>query len=268
MTALDRRLIETALNAFRPPERPSTATWAERTMRLTGEMAAQPGPLRLAPMQRQILDAVDDVSTSVVVLMLASQTGKSTIIDASLLRAIVVEPSPMMLVHPTEAKAKDFVRTRLDPLIAANAEVRSLIGKDGNGEKRKGGAGGDGVAFKSFPGGSISVVSAHKPEDLAARAIARLYIDECDRYPASAGREGDPVMLAMKRTRTFADRRIVIASTPTATGASRIAEWYRRGTMERFSIPCRACGTFFAPTIDNVKWEAGKPRSADRKSVV
>lgn len=259
--AVDLNLLRAALTAFRPPARPGIREWAEANVRLTGEMAAQPGPVRFSTMQSEILAAIDDTSTSILVLMLASQTGKSTVIDAALLHSVEVDPAPTLVVHPTEAKGKDYVRTRLDPLLDANPNLRKLIGKGVTGKAGRGGTG-DGVAFKAFPGGSISVASSFKAEDLAARAIKRLLLDEVDRFALSAGKEGDPITLAMKRTRTFPDRKIVIASTPTATGASRIDEWFRRGTMERFAIPCPECGAFFVPVFDLLKWDEGKPRAA------
>jgi phage terminase large subunit GpA-like protein len=254
--------------AFRPPAQPSTAEWAEGVdadgrpnMRLTTEMAARPGPLRLSAAQKAVLAAIDDPHTPFVVFMASSQVGKSTLLDAATLRNIAVAPVPMMLVHPTDAKATDYTRTRLDPLIAANANIRALVGRDAS-NVTKAGAGGNGLTYKSFPGGSLSIASSHKPEDLAARPIAFLELDEVDRFPASAGKEGSPVELAIKRTRTFPRRKIVMTSTPTLKAASVIAEWFARGSKELWNVPCPHCGVFFAPTFECVKWTKGKPKSA------
>lgn len=262
MSTTDARLLAAVLEAFRPPARPSSAEWAEANIRLTSEMAARPGPLRLTVLQRQILDAIDDPAVQVVVLQLSAQQGKSTVILAALLRILGVDPGPILHVSPSEGKAKDWSRTTLEPLLVANPDIKALIGKDANGAKTKGGAGGDSVLFRSFPGGSLSLASAHKAEDLAARAIRFLFLDEVDRFPASAGKEGDPVTLAFKRTKTFPNRKVILASTPTATNASRINEWYRRGSMERFAIPCSDCGCLFVPTHESLKYDEGKPRSA------
>jgi phage terminase large subunit GpA-like protein len=268
VTAIDRTLFRTAMAAFRPPARPSTAEWAEGVdadgrpnMRLTTEMAAQPGPLRLSAAQKAVLAAIDDPHTPFVVFMASSQVGKSTLLDAATLRNIAVAPVPMMLVHPTDAKATDYTRTRLDPLIAANANIRALVGRDAS-NVTKAGAGGNGLTYKSFPGGSLSIASSHKPEDLAARPIAFLELDEVDRFAKSAGKEGSPVELAIKRTRTFPRRKIVLTSTPTFRDASVIAEWFARGTRDLWNVPCPHCGVFFAPIFDHVKWTPGKPKTA------
>ena len=223
---------------------------------LPSEANAHPGPLRLTSYQRGMIDALADNSAEVFVFMLASQTGKSISIDCALGYAMTSEPGPILHVNPTEAKAVDFVRSRLDPIIKHSRALRSIVGGG-----RKGG--GDSLTQKQFPGGSLHVASAHKPDDLAARAIRYLFLDEIDRFPNSAGAKGDPVTLAFKRTATFRhNRKVIIASTPTAKGSSRIADWFLRGTCERFFVPRPECGTFDYFRFEQLKWDHGKPKTA------
>ncbi len=40
-------------------------------------------------------------------------------------------------------------------------------------------------------------------------------LTEVDRYPASAGEEGDPISLAKRRTAAFSNRKIILVFTPT-----------------------------------------------------
>lgn len=47
------------------------------------------------------------------------------------------------------------------------------------------------------------MVGANSPSSLASRPIRILLADEIDRYPATAGNEGDPLLLAGKRLATF-----------------------------------------------------------------
>ena len=55
---------------------------------------------------------------------------------------------------------------------------------------------------KNFIGGHITIVGANSPSSLASRPIKVLLADEIDRYPKSAGTEGDPLNLAKKRQTT------------------------------------------------------------------
>ena len=56
---------------------------------------------------------------------------------------------------------------------------------------------------KNFAGGQLTIVGANAPTDLRGRPIKVLLADEVDAYKASAGKEGDPVMLAEQRQTTY-----------------------------------------------------------------
>ena len=85
---------------------------------------------------------------------------------------------------------------------------------------------------------------ANSPAGLASRPIRILLADEVDRFPVSAGTEGDPVDLAAKRTTTFWNAVIGMFSTPTNEGASRIEVEYLSGTQEEWQHKCPNCGEF------------------------
>lgn len=53
---------------------------------------------------------------------------------------------------------------------------------------------------KIFPGGFITIAGANSPTGLRSHTIRILLADEIDAYPASAGKEGDPLLLASKKT--------------------------------------------------------------------
>lgn len=244
------------LSAFAPPARAPIVEWAESNIVLPAASNAEPGPLVYKPYQRGLVEAFADPEAETLVYMLASQTGKSTTIDSALLYSMACDPGPTLVVHPSEGKALDFVKNRLDPLIEATPAIRAIVGKGGRT------SGGSSVRHKIFEGGSLSIGSSYNPDDLAARAIRYLLLDEIDRYATSAGQEGDPVTLAIKRTRTFSNRKIIIASTPTGKTTSRIAQWFLRGTQERYFVPCPECGALDYYRFDQLKWAPGKPQTA------
>lgn len=71
-----------------------------------------------------------------------------------------------------------------------------------------------------------------------------LLADEVDRYPGSAGTEGDPLSLAQKRQTTFWDKKTVMVSTPVIKGHSRIETEYNQSTREEWNVPCPECGHY------------------------
>src|SRR6202043_3848427 len=116
------------------------------------------------------------------------------------MHSIACAPGPMLHVSPTGARSEEFVRDRFDPLVGSSATLRALVGAGQ--DTRKGSTGSaNSLASKSFPGGQLSFASSHKPDELAARAIKFLFLDEVARFAQSAGIEGDPIVLALKRTK-------------------------------------------------------------------
>jgi phage terminase large subunit GpA-like protein len=241
--------------AFRPIEKILPSLFAERELILPASSNAEPGKLRLTAMQKGIVDTFADPNVRVIALMLAAQTGKSTILNSIFSYTAAVNPGPCLLVQPTDGHATSYVRERLDPLINASPVLRNIIG-DG-----KRGGSGDSLSFKSFPGGFLAIASSYKTEDLAARAVRVVLADEIDRFHAG-GPEGDPLLLALRRQHTFRDRKTVLASTPTRPTDSRIAAWYERGDRRKFMCPCPQCKEYAPLDFDNVEWAKGAPDKA------
>ena len=112
------------------------------------------------------------------------------------------------------------------------------------------------ITMKMFPGGSLAIIGANSPSDLASKPVRYIFFDEIDRFPASAGTEGDPIKLAERRTETYRhNRKIVKTSTPTVKGASKIEEAYMKGTQEEWHTECPHCRQFSFIRFENVKFD-------------
>ncbi len=261
----DAQLALAWLGAFAPPPAIAPSVFAESEIILPSSANAIPGPLRLASYQVELVDSVAADDAEIIVLMLSSQVGKSLSVDAQLMHSIACAPGPMLHVSPTGARSEEFVRDRFDPLVGLSPTLRKLIGTGQN--TRKGSTGGvNSRASKSFPGGQLNFASSHKPDELAARAIKYLFLDEVDRFAQSAGIEGCPIQLALKRTKTFEGkgRKVIIVSTPTTRTVSRINEWYLRGDQRKFMVACaeKDCGHVGPLMFKNLHWKDGAPETA------
>ena len=150
-----------------------------------------------------------------------------------------------MLVMPTERDAEAWSKDRFSPMAR---DTPCLAGKISDPKSRDGS---NKILHKRFPGGHLTIVGANAPSGLASRPIRILLCDEVDRYPFSAGAEGDPVNLAKKRTVTFWNRKIVLVSTPTIRGLSRIETAYAESDQRQYWVPCpslrRASGAGLEP---------------------
>lgn len=221
-----------------PPPSLTVSEWADVYRRLSSEASAEPGQWRTerAPYQREIMDALNDDETETIVVMSSAQVGKTEIILNIIGYFIHQDPSPIMLVQPTLELAQAFSKDRLSPMVRDSPELKKRMA----GTKSR--DSGNTMLHKTFPGGHITMAGANSPASLASRPIRVVLLDEVDRYPVSAGTEGDPVTLVSKRATTFHNRKRVLVSTPTTKGASRIETAYEASSMEQWCLPCPSCG--------------------------
>lgn len=221
-----------------PPPSLTVSDWADLYRRLSSEASAEPGQWRTdrAPYQREIMNAINDDETETIIVMSSAQVGKTEIILNIIGYFIHQDPSPIMLVQPTLDMAQAFSKDRLSPMVRDSPELRKRMA---NAKSRDSG---NTMLHKTFPGGHITMAGANSPASLASRPIRVVLLDEVDRYPVSAGTEGDPVTLVTKRATTFHNRKRVLVSTPTIKGASRIETAYEESSMEQWCLPCPSCG--------------------------
>lgn len=233
-----RQLFRRLLSGLKPPPVLTVSQWADRYRRLSFEASALPGRWRTdkAPYQRPIMDAISDKKYKKIIIMSAAQMGKT---DAFILNPIGYNmhysPTSMLAMQPTIQMAESFSKERLSPMLRDTPALQGLVN-----EKSR--FSGNTILQKRFPGGFITMIGANSPSALASRPVAKLFADEIDRYPPTAGKEGDPLLLAEKRQTTFWNRKTVCTSTPTIKGLSRIEAEFERSTRDRWQVPCPACG--------------------------
>ena len=196
------------------------------------------------------MDAISDGAVESVVIMSSAQVGKSEALGNSVGYYIDQDPAPIMLVMPTERDAEAWSKDRFSPMAR---DTPCLAGKISDPKSRDGS---NKILHKRFPGGHLTIVGANAPSGLASRPIRILLCDEVDRYPFSAGAEGDPVNLAKKRTVTFWNRKIVLVSTPTIRGLSRIETAYAESDQRQYWVPCPGCGAQQVLVWGQVRWES------------
>ena len=144
------------------------------------------------------MDACADPEIREVVVMAGAQLGKSEAILNIIGYHIDNDPSPILCLQPTLEMAQSFSKDRV-----ANGLLKSTPCLRGKVKDPRARDSGNTTLHKLFPGGSLTLVGANSPSGLASRPIRLVLCDEVDRYPASAGSEGDPIQLARKRAATL-----------------------------------------------------------------
>ena len=243
---------------MRPPPNLTVSEWADAERRLSSEASAEPGVWRTSrtPYLKGIMDALNDPEVERIVLMSGAQVGKSEFLLNVAGYYMDVDPCPMLMLQPTLEMAEAFSKDRIAPMLR---DTPALRGKVGDARSRDSG---NTLLHKVFPGGHLTLAGANSPASLASRPIRVVLKDEVDRYPQSAGAEGDPSALADKRTATFYNRKLISVSTPTIKGRSRIEAEYLESDMRRFWVPCLHCDTYQTLQWANVRWPDGEPEKA------
>ena len=173
-----------------------------------------------------------------VVIMTSAQVGKSEVLLNTLGYYVHYEPCPILMIYPTVQMGEAFSKDRITPMLIETPVFSRLI-------TMKARVSDNNILYKAFQNNAVlSITGANSPASLASRPIRILLCDEVDRYPPSAGEEGDPLTLAQKRTANFWNRRIVMVSTPTVKGSSRIEEEYKLSDQQEWCVPCPTCGEY------------------------
>jgi len=182
------------------------------------------------------MDAVSDPTVDTVVFMKSAQVGATEIVNNIVGFHIHQDPAPVLVLQPTVEMAQTWSKDRLAPMLrdspALKGRVKAPRSKDSQNT----------LLHKVFPGGHITMTGSNAPASLASRPIRIVLCDEVDRYPPSAGSEGDPVSLARKRATTFWNRKVVLTSTPTLGGVSRIEAEFEQSDKRYYFVPCPHCG--------------------------
>jgi len=255
--------VEKALCRFwatilEPPPRLNCREWSDAYRYLPRESSAQPGKYRsaIAPYQREPMESVGDTTVQTVCLMFASQTGKTEILNNIVGFFIACDPSPILVVQPTLELGESWSKERLVPTIRDTPVLTPLV------RDSKSRDSGNTILHKTFPGGNIAIAGANSPSGLAGRPRRVVLLDEVDRFPASAGSEGDPCALAIRRTESFWNSVILLTSTPTLKGASRIESEFLQTDQRRWFCACPKCGHADHLKWSQIKWPADTPQAA------
>ena len=248
--------LETRLRVYwHPPPRLSLAAWADRKFLLpAGD--ANAGRWRTLPYQRGIMEAMSDPEIERVAVMKSARVGYTRIFSAAVGFYIEHDPCPILVVQPTLDDAKKHSKEDLAPMLRDIPELAALVAepkaKDSDNT----------ILEKLFKGGTLSLIGANSPRGFRRTSRRVVIFDEVDGYPASAGTEGDQIELGIRRTEYYWNRKILMGSTPTIAGHSRIERLFEHGDQRRYYVPCPHCGEYQVLRFPNLKWPEGAPLEA------
>lgn len=245
------KAMRKALAGMTPPDDLTVSQWAEAKRRLSAESAAEPGPWRTerTPYLREPMDAFTDPKVRHIVMVAASQVGKSEFLNNCIGYIIDEDPGSILFVHPTTIDAQEYSKLRIAPMLRDSPALRQKIAAPKSRDSH------NTILQKAYPGGILTMCGSTEAHALASKPIRYVFGDERDRWAMSAGNEGDPWDLAMARQTTFYNAKAVEASTTTIKNASAIESAYYTGTMERWNSKCPNCGEYHEIRWSDIRFE-------------
>lgn len=245
---------------LRPPPDLNLPDWADDHRHLSPEASSTPGKWRTSRVEaaRGPMEAITDPRVHIVTVMCCTQFMKTELILNTIGFFTHQDPAPMIVMQPTVKIAEAFSKDRVAPMFRDSPVLKGILSANKSRE------GGNTILHKQFPGGHLTMVGANAPGDLAMRPVRIVLCDEVDKYPGSAGDEGDPISVLGERAATFWNWKQIRTCSPTLEpdedgNGSRIAMSYEESDKRIFCPQCPHCGERAEMLWHDVQWPKGRP---------
>ena len=252
------RFFPAEREVFRKKEDLTVSQWAEAKRWVT--MGAHVGPWRneISPHLAFIMDTFDLPHVREGVICGSPQTGKTEAPYNLLGKAMAYDPSTMMIIMPSQGKARTVAEDRLIPMIRQSPGLRHLVSDNPDDTAKQ--------RVKLRHGAILYMSWATSADAVAGWPIKYILLDECDKYPPALGKEADPITLAEKRARTFRHTyKIIKVSTPT-TEDGPIWQALRRCDVEyHYFARCPSCGEEQTFKLDQLRYDEKAAPEAIRR---
>lgn len=239
---LETFIDEEFFKGVEPDSYMSVSEWADKNRMLSSKSASEPGRWRTkrTPYLKEIMDCLSPKSPiQKVVFMKGAQIGGTECGNNWIGYIMHKAPGPIMAVSPTVEMAKRNSRQRIDPLIEDCPALKNIVSSPRSRDK------GNTMLSKDFMGGVLVMTGANSAVGLRSMPARYLFMDEVDGYPQDLDGEGDPILLAERRTATFNKRKkIFLVSTPTIKGLSNIEREFENSDKRYYFVPCPYCGGY------------------------
>lgn len=252
----DVQMHDYAAALFEPRLSLSPAEWCQANLFLSADETDEPGPLSFAqtPYDEEILNCYGDDRITDLAVVATPQSGKTLVTLCGVSWMISHQPTPVLWVLPNRELAKALSEGRWQKMIEANPCLEKL--KPGNAD-----------AFKNMEqemdGSTVTFANALSIANLSSRPKRVVIQDEVDKFIAPSKRESHSSLQADKRTQKQNNpKRIKVSSPSIPEGV--IWQEFLKGDRREWYVPCPACGTFFLPEVEHVRWDpAAKKKSGE-----
>lgn len=251
----ERRFIGQLLQLMRQPIRLSTKEYAETYRWLSTEVSAKPGLMNCmeTPFMLYVMECLDNPEIPVIVGRKSAQIAWTETINSYIQKRIHLDPQNIIISFPRAASAKSYANEKFRPLIRNSRELLDLIGNPDNCP----------FDFYKFPGGFIKFVSAGSPNALKSTSAPILIVEEPDDLKEDVKGQGDALAIFTERQKTYAERKLIYAGTPTEEGFSKVEAAYAKSNKLVYLVPCRSCKQFHELNFVNLHCDSWPGNNVD-----
>ncbi|MDD5165740.1 MAG: phage terminase large subunit family protein [Candidatus Pacebacteria bacterium] len=241
----ERLFLGKMLQLFHKPERLSTKDYAEKYRWLGADVTASPGRMDCTktPFMLYPMECMDNVDIKVLIGKKSAQIAWSETTNSYMSKRMQLDPQNIIVAFPRMESAKKYSREKIKPMIRSNPYLLEAIGNP------------DRCSYKffKFPGGWLSLITARSTEDLKSTSVPIILVEEPDGLQDDVGNQGDALDILMQRQKTYEERKLIFAGTPTDAGFSRVENAYQQSNQMIYLVPCRSCGTLQQFDFNNLK---------------
>lgn len=241
--------INTIKATLKKPEKLTVSQWAEK-YRVLDESSNFSGKWSndITPYLVGIMDAFNDPYIQEINFCKPTQVGGTEAMLNMLGWIIMDNPSPTMIVYPSDDLAKDTSNDRIKPSLSKTSEIKERFYENSSKELNL-----------KFRGMRIYLRGSGSPGKLASKSIKYLFFDEIDKMDGASRKEASPYNLAKERTRTFTySKKIYTCSTPTLK-TNYVWQIHEDADEQRkYFVPCPHCGEYITFVFKQIRFPEGK----------
>jgi len=227
------RLLRERIRCRQRRQRHDLLSWCQTELRLPAKTGPTPGRYDLARYGycREILQAADDPTVEQIVLQMATQVGKTQLLQAILAGLAVVNPAPAMLCAPD----RDATRELRDRFYLLCEATPDLSGRIPPAHLRN-------EQWIDFGDSLCHLAWSGSAQRISGKSCRVVLVTETDRARKQT-HEGAFFANIANRVKAWHNFLILYESTPT-DDSSAIARLYDETDRRRYWVPCPHCGRY------------------------
>ncbi|EKB0514325.1 phage terminase large subunit family protein [Escherichia coli] len=239
-------ILQSATKALQPPPKIKPSEWVEQNLYFPDGSAANQ-KVKLYEFQKEVIDQIINPKVTKVVIQSAAQLLKTSVLHQSAMYLLANRPDNMLMTAQTAGMMTKVKTSKWDKVLESCKALEEVLPPKNSKD----------YTFSNLQqdflnGSSIYFGSMGTPKGLRSVTTKYIFLDEVSSNDITE--EGNPITLAEQRTKVFADKKILISSTPTIPD-DLICQQYSISDQRRFYVPCPHCEEKFVMEWEHVKFE-------------